>query len=419
MIACHETNICLWRTETAHHFVIEKILNCARWVIEKLKQACVGKTIRMIVEGPKNNSSRVVMHVDFDYFFAQCEEIRRPELRGKPVVVCVFSGRTEDSGVVSTANYVARKYGVKSGIPIRVAKSKLSNSEAVFLPLDSSYYSKVSESAMSIIASHADRFEHVGIDECYLDVSERAGSFDAAKSLAQDIKNEIKRQTQLTSSIGVAPNKMLAKIASDLHKPDGLTIIDPTNAAEFIAGMYVDRIMGIGPKTSERLKELGIKTIGDLTKFDLFRLIEEFGKKTATYMHNASKGVDDEPVIESGGKRQIMRITTLKTDATSSAEMLQDLYGICLSVFQTAVDRKLSFKTVGILLILDNLDNITRSKSLKVHSSSFESLHSAARSILDEAMKETGPVKVRRLGVRLSELQSSEGQNTMLDFVSR
>ena len=373
----------------------------------------------MIVEGRKNNTSRVVMHVDFDYFFAQCEEIRRPELRSKPVVVCVFSGRTEDSGVVSTANYVARKYGVKSGIPIRVAKSKLSNSEAVFLPLDSSYYSKVSESAMSIIASHADRFEHVGIDECYLDVSERAGSFDAAKSLAQDIKNEVKRQTQLTSSIGVAPNKMLAKIASDLHKPDGLTMIDPTNAAEFIAGMYVDRIMGIGPKTSERLKELGVKTIGDLTKFDLFRLIEEFGKKTATYMHNASKGVDDEPVIESGGKRQIMRITTLKADATSSAEMLQDLYEICLSVFQTAVDRKLSFKTVGILLILDNLDNITRSKSLKVHSNNFESLHSAARSILEEAMKETGPVKVRRLGVRLSELQSSEGQNTMLDFVSR
>lgn len=372
----------------------------------------------MIVEGPQSNASRIIMHVDFDYFFAQCEELRRPELRTVPVVVCVFSGRTEDSGVVSTANYVARKYGIKSGIPIRVAKSKLTDvSNAVFLPLDPSYYSQVSESAMPIIASYADRFEHAGIDECYIDVSQRAGSFEAAKSLAQEIKNDVKTNVQLTCSVGVAPNKMLAKIASDLHKPDGLTAIEPGTAAASIAGMDVGKIPGIGPKTSERLQELGVKMIGDLAKFDLFRLIEEFGRKTATYMHNASRGIDYEPVIESGGKQQIMRIATLKSNATSSAEMHSDLYELCQSVFQTAADKRLSFKTVGILLILDNLDNITRSKSLKVHSSNFESLHSAARSILDEAMGEAAPVKVRRLGVRLSDLQSSAGQNTMLDFI--
>jgi len=372
----------------------------------------------MIVEGPQSNASRIIMHVDFDYFFAQCEELRRPELRTVPVVVCVFSGRTEDSGVVSTANYVARKYGIKSGIPIRVAKSKLADvSNAVFLPLDPSYYSQVSESAMPIIASYADRFEHAGIDECYIDVSQRAGSFEAAKSLAQEIKNEVKTNVQLTCSVGVAPNKILAKIASDLHKPDGLTVIERGSAAASIAGMDVGKIPGIGPKTSERLQELGVKMIGDLAKFDLFRLIEEFGRKTATYMHNASRGIDYEPVIESGGKQQIMRIATLKSNATSSAEMHSDLYELCQSVFQTATDKRLSFKTVGILLILDNLDNITRSKSLKVHSSNFESLHSAARSILDEAMGEAGPVKVRRLGVRLSDLQSSAGQNTMLDFI--
>jgi len=371
----------------------------------------------MIVEGPTSNTSRIVMHIDFDYFFAQCEEIRQPELRSKPVVVCVFSGRTEDSGVVSTANYIARNYGVKSGMPIRAAKSKLAVSEAVFLPLDSAYYLKVSESAMSIIAPNADRFEHVGIDECYLDVSKTASGFDAAKSLARAIKNEVKNQAQLTCSIGVAPNKMLAKIASDLHKPDGLTVIELGNAAEFIAGMDVGRIPSIGPKTSDRLGELGVETIRDLAKFDLFRLIEEFGKKTATYMHNASKGVDDEPVVESGEKQQIMRITTLKKDATSSGEMLSDLYEICQSVFQTATDRGLTFRTLGILLILDNLDNITRTKRLKVHSNNLESLHSAARSLLDEAMKEAGAVKVRRLGVRLLELQSSVGQNTILDFM--
>lgn len=372
----------------------------------------------MIVEEPKSNTSRIIIHIDFDYFFAQCEELRRPELHSRPVVVCVFSGRTGDSGVVSTANYVARKYGVKSGIPIRVAKSKLADvPDAVFLPLDAAYYSQVSESAMSVIGSYADRSEHVGIDECYLDVSERADGFGAAASLARDIKNDVKRQSKLTCSIGIAPNKMLAKIASDLHKPDGLTVIEPGNAAEAIADMDAGKIPGIGPKTSERLEELGVKTIGDLALLDLFRLIGEFGKKAGTYMHNAARGIDEEPVTESGERQQIMRIATLKSDATGSAEMHPDLYELCHSVFQTATGKRLSFKTVGILLILDNLDNVTRSRSLKVHSTNFESLHSTAKSLLDEAMKESGPVKVRRLGVRLSELQSSEGQNTMLDFM--
>lgn len=372
----------------------------------------------MIVEGSNSNTSRIIIHVDFDYFFAQCEELRRPELQSKPLVVCVFSGRTEDSGVVSTANYVARRYGVKSGIPIRIAKSKLADvPDAAFLPLDAAYYSQISKSAMAVISPYTDRFELVGIDECYLDVSGKAASFGAAADFAHKIKNDVKVQTRLTCSIGVAPNKMLAKMASDMQKPDGLTVIGPTRVAESIAGMDATKIPGIGPKTGERLQELGIRTIGDLSAFDLFRLIEEFGKKTATYMHNAARGIDEEPVVESGEKQQIMRITTLKSDATSSAEMQEDLHELCQSVLQAATSKKLSFKTVGILLILDNLDNITRSRSLKVHSNSFEPLRQAARSVLDEAMNAAGPIKVRRLGVRLSDLQSSEGQNTMFDFM--
>lgn len=373
----------------------------------------------MIVEAPKRTASRIILHVDFDYFFAQCEELRRSELRSRPVVVCVFSGRTEDSGVVSTANYVARKYGVKSGIPIRIAKSKLADVlDAVFLPLDAAYYSQMSESAMAIIESYAEKFEQVSIDECYLDVSERVGTFKTARDLAEEIKNDVKKQVQLTCSIGVAPNKMLAKIASDLHKPDGLTVFEPGSAGQSIAVLDADTIPGIGPKTSKRLIELGVKTIADLALFDLFKLIEEFGKKTATYMHNAALGIDDEPVVESRERHQIMRITTLKSDAAGGAELQPGLHDLCLSVFKAAADKRLSFRTVGIILILDNLNTITRSKSLKVHSSNFESLHLAATSILDEAIKEVGPVKVRRFGVKLSDLQSSEGQNTMLDFMS-
>jgi DNA polymerase IV (archaeal DinB-like DNA polymerase) len=367
---------------------------------------------------PELWNPRIIMHVDFDYFFAQCEELRRPELKTKPVVVCVFSGRTLDSGVVSTANYVARKYGVKSGMPIRIAKLQLAGvSDAVFLPLDSQYYLQMSESAMFIISSYADRFEQVGVDECYIDISEKAKSLDLAKCLAHEIKNDLRKHTHLSCSIGVAPNKLLAKIASDLQKPDGVTAIDQRSAAESIADMQVGRIPGVGPKIGQRLEALGIKTIGVLAKSDLFTLIEEFGKKTGTYMHNASRGIDNEHVVESKEKQQIMRIITLKSDATESAEMHSELYTLCESVFQAAAHRRLSFKTVGILLIFNNLGNVTRSRSLKMHSSSLESLILVAISILDETMKEVGSIRVRRLGIKLSDFQDIQGQNTILDFM--
>ena len=376
----------------------------------------------MGIDAPLPSTSimtRRIMHVDFDYFFAQCEEIRRPELRHKPIVVCAFSGRTQHSGVVSTANYVARKFGVKSGLPIRLAKSRLAAvSEAVFMPLDADYYRQVSQAAMSIIRLYADTFEWAGIDECYIDVSGSTEDFEATKLLARQVKQDVRKQLQLTCSVGVASNKILAKIASDMRKPDGLTVIEPIDATKFIANMDVEKIPGVGPKTRDDLRELGVKTIGDLAKFDLFKLIERFGKKTAAYLYNAANGIDNDPVIEWGGSHRIMQIATLKSSATGSPEINPDLYILCRSIFNKASQRKLSFKRVGVVLIQDNLDSITRSRSLKVHSMDFDSLHSTAKSILDEMMKEASPVRVRRLGVVLSDLQSSAGQNSMFDFMN-
>lgn len=252
--------------------------------------------------------ARAVLHIDFDYFFAQCEELRNPEIRNHPVVVCVFSGRTKDSGVVSTANYVARKYGVKSGIPIRVAKSRLADAKnVILLPLDMEYYKQISEKAMSVIRNNVDIFERVGIDECFADVSERTGdNFGAAGNLARKIKDDTKRTTQISCSVGVAPNKMLAKIASDYKKPDGLTVVRPEDAEGFVAALGVDKIPGIGPKTRDRLAELGVKTVGDLAAFDIYKLVGEFGKKNATYMLNAAKGVDNEPVEESEDRKSVV-----------------------------------------------------------------------------------------------------------------
>jgi DNA polymerase IV (archaeal DinB-like DNA polymerase) len=365
-----------------------------------------------------STGTRIVMHVDFDYFYAQCEEVRDPSLRGRPLAVCVFSGRTEDSGVVSTANYAAREHGVRSGIPIRVAKSRLAGiSDAAFLPVDMSYYSEVSEKAMSLIQSFAGRFEQVGIDECFIDVSELASSSEVAKTLASQIKVSIKKSLGLTCSIGVAPNKMLAKIASDFQKPDGLTVIEPESSQNFIANLSVDKISGIGPKTSKRLGELGVKTISELAGLDQFKLVEEFGRKTGTFIHNAARGIDEEPVADSGESNQIARIITLKNDASTSIEMSNELGELCQSVLEITTARKLAFKTVSVIIILNTLDQKSKSKTLRTPSNSLKPLHSTAIVLLNELMESDDPMRVRRLGVRLSDFQNTAGQNTMSQFM--
>ncbi|HXU95592.1 MAG TPA: DNA polymerase IV, partial [Candidatus Nitrosotalea sp.] len=156
-------------------------------------------------------TGRVVFHIDFDYFFAQCEEIRRPDLKTKPVAVCVYSDRGGDSGAIATANYLARKYGVKSGIPIKFAKKKLEDvPDAVFLPTDFEYYSEISENAMKIIREYADIFEYVGKDEAYLDVTNRTESdFKKAAHLAQQLKNALRSTVKLSSTIGISSNKLV------------------------------------------------------------------------------------------------------------------------------------------------------------------------------------------------------------------
>jgi DNA polymerase IV (archaeal DinB-like DNA polymerase) len=378
------------------------------------------------------------MHIDFDYFFAQCEEIKRPEIKDKPVVVCIYSGRTKESGVVSTCNYIARNYGIKSGIPIKIAKAKLAQvSQAVFLPSDIKYYSEKSDNAMTLIRDFLDnyslssarsnvfqpikcaKFEYIGLDECFVEVTEKA-DFDFAKTkeLANNLKKQIRKETRLTCSIGIAPNKMIAKIASDFQKPDGMTIVEPDEAKNFISKCNVDKIPGIGPKTSAKLLEMGIRTGGELSAFGLFRLIDAFGKKYATYLYNSAQGIDNEPVKSRGLAKQIGRIITLKKDISQTSEIEDELEYICKSVYKMALDQNVLYRNIGVLLILNDLDNITRSKSLKTHSRDFHELYSSVKSILNVTLNNYPNIKVRRLGIKLSDLKDNEGQNTMLNFIN-
>ena len=385
------------------------------------------------------STHRIISHIDFDYFFAQCEEIKRPEIKSKPVVVCIYSGRTKESGVVSTCNYIARKYGVRSGIPIKTAKAKLAQvAQPVFLSSDINYYSEKSDDAMTLIRDFLDnyslsgtrsivfqpikclKFEYIGLDECFVEVTEKADfDFMRAKELANNLKKQLRKEIGLTCSIGIASNKLIAKMASDFQKPDGMTIVKPDEAKSFVSKCNVDKIPGIGPKTTAKLFEIGIRTGGELSAFSLFRLIDVFGKKYATYLHNSAQGIDNEPIKPHGSAKQIGRIITLKRDISQASEIDGELQHICKSVYKMALDQNVLFRNIGILLILNNLNNITRSKSLKAHSRDFQELYLSVKEILNETLNNYPNIKVRRLGIKVSDLKDNEGQNSMLNFINK
>ncbi len=361
--------------------------------------------------------TRVVFHIDFDYFYAQCEETRCPELKSKPVCVCVFSDRGGDSGAIATANYTARKYGVKSGIPIAFAKKRLEErKEAVFLPVDFDFYSEISEKAMEIMKESADIFEYVGRDEAYLDVTERVeGNFERANHLAQQIKNTIKDKIKLSCSIGISPNKLISKIASDFQKPDGLTTVSPEKVEVFLEQLKIRRIPGIGKKTEERFLEMNLETIQDLKKIDIFTLNKEFGRKTGSYIYNAVRGIDNEPVKEREARIQYSKITTLKKDSKDYQFLSENIIELCKEVHSVVKKNNQMFKSVGIHFVQSDLSNKSKSRMLRNPTASIEELEKIVDQLLKEAL-ENQPITIRRLGVKVSELSEIQGQSDITSY---
>ncbi|HLD78726.1 MAG TPA: DNA polymerase IV, partial [archaeon] len=220
---------------------------------------------------------RIVLHVDLDSFYAQAEELRRPELRGKPVVIGMYSGRTETSGAVATANYPARKLGIHSGMNLATALRK-ADKETVFLKADRPYYLEVSGRVMDVFREFADAFEQVSIDEASLEVTERCNEdFSKAELLAKRLKEAIKRKEKLTCSVGIGPNKLLAKMAAGMRKPDGLTAVRPEGVDGFLEPLPVGKLYGLGPKSEEALAAIGVRTVKQLKALRLEKLTQLFG----------------------------------------------------------------------------------------------------------------------------------------------
>jgi DNA polymerase IV (DinB-like DNA polymerase) len=358
--------------------------------------------------------TRVVMLADFDYFFAQCEELRNPTIKDKPIVVGVYSGRTEESGAVSTSNYVARKYGVKSGLPLFMAKRKLEGTDAIFFHVDHEYYEQISDRIMQIFRTYAGSLEQVSIDEAYLDVTAQVGgSFEKAREYAQKIKQDVKAQIGISFSVGVAPNKLVAKIACDSQKPDGLTVVLPEDASAFLAPLPVDRLLGVGKKTSVRMEQMGIKTIGDLARFDVQRLIEVFGKTLGVYFHNAANAVDNEPVAEQGEAESISKIGTLKQDTHDLDFILKKTDELTETVFKEVSEKGLSFKTVSIYVVNVDLSSKSRSVTLEQPAKDKETIKRNVRLLFEKFLVEL-PFEIRRVGVRVSGFSKAQKQQSQL-----
>jgi len=362
-------------------------------------------------------TDRVIFHIDFDYFFAQCEEIRRPDLKTRPVAVCVYSDRGGDSGAIATANYLARKYGVNSGMPIKFAKKKLEDvPEAVFLPTDFEYYGEISENAMGIIRNHADIFEYVGRDEAYLDVTNRTGhDFKRAAHLAQQLKNSLRTTIKLSSTIGISSNKLVSKIASGYKKPDGLTIVEPQDIESFLSPLPIRTIPGIGKKSEEKFSEMNLETISQLRSVDVFTLNGLFGRKVGSYIYNAARGIDDDPVSPRHDPIQYSRIVTLKQDSKDFDFLVKDLEKLCDDLHETIIKDNILFKSVGIQFVQSDLSNRTKSKTLRNHTSSLDELKKTVIQLLKESLEDQ-ELLIRRLGVRVSDFTQPSGQVDITKF---
>ena len=359
---------------------------------------------------------RIVFHVDFDYFYAQCEEIRDSKIKGKCVAVCIFSDRGGDSGAIATANYNARKFGVKSGIPIMLAKNKLKEEDAVFLPADFDYYSEMSSKAMEIIEKYADVFEYVGRDEAYLDVTKKTEmDFHNAEHLAQQLKNEIRNSLNLTCSVGITPNKLLSKIASDYKKPDGLTTVKPEQIEEFLSSLKIREIPGIGKKTEDVFTQKNVRTIEELRKINIFDLNKIFGRKTGGYIFNSAKGIDTEIVKERPPTIQFSKIVTLKKNSKEFEFLQKNVMELCVQLNKIAIENNMMYRSIGIQFVNEDLSTKTKSRMLKNPVSNESEMKKVTKQLLEEALIEQ-VMLVRRIGVKISEFSDVEGQSSITNY---
>jgi DNA polymerase IV (DinB-like DNA polymerase) len=354
----------------------------------------------------KNHDGRIVLHVDMDSFFASVEIREKPELQGQPVVVGADPKRGKGRGVVSTCSYEARKYGIQSAMPVSKAYKLCPN--CVFLPVRMELYKVVSSNVMEILRGFAEKFEQVSVDEAYL-VPIDTMSFDDSVLFAHRIKDEIKRQEGITCSVGIGPNKLIAKIASGYQKPNGLTVVKPEDVKDFLFPLSVSEIPGIGKKTTEVLKVMGITKVEELANCDIQLLSERFGKM-GYLMKKRAKGIDFEEVEEREGIKSISRHITFDEDTKDPKKIANCIDVLADGVHHNLTKNHLLFRTVTIIVRLENFTTYTRAKTVPIWTWDIGLIKTTAMELLSEFLGK----KLRLVGVGVSKLRERDERQTLI-----
>jgi DNA polymerase-4 len=340
---------------------------------------------------------RAILHVDMDAFFASVEQYDHPELAGQPVVVGGAGGR----GVVAAASYEARRFGVHSAMPMREALKRCAH--LVVVRPRMKRYREVSDRVFEIFREFTDLVEGLSLDEAFLDVTGSIGLFGGAEDMAREIKSRIRARTGLTASVGVSHNKLLAKLASEMHKPDGLTIIRPGEVTVTLDPLPVGRLFGIGPKTAERLEEQGIFTLGQLRRAPEAVLWPLLRRETRKFRDRAA-GIDDRPVVSDAPEKQISAEETFDTDIRDHKELQERLAQLADRATARLRARQLKAGMVSIKIRRRDFETFTRQKSFNPPTQETRLVAQVAADLLDGWLAEQPRAAVRLLGVGVSGL---------------
>jgi len=372
----------------------------------------------------EDDEDRIVCHVDADCFYASCERLRDPELRGEPLVVGMGYEAGETVGAVATASYEAREFGVESAQAISTALERLPRRAAYeaeldddieraetgyYRPVDMDYYESVAVDVREILHDCADVVREVSIDEAYLDVTDRT-AWEVADGFARHIKDRIRREVGVTVSVGVAPTMSAAKIASDFDKPDGLTVVEPGEIREFLAPLEVDLLHGVGPVTARELREMGLETAGDVAAADPEPLVERFGER-GRELYDRARGEDDRRVEPKGDPKSFSRESAFAEPVAEPGPKYDQIETLAAAVADRAQREGALYRTIGVKAVTPPYDVNTRERSLSGPVDDPALVDRIARDLFAEFEGEP----VRKLGVRVANLEFAAADQASLE----
>lgn len=345
---------------------------------------------------------RAIVHLDLDAFFAAVEVLENPELAGQAVLI---GGRPEERGVVAAASYPARSFGVRSAMPMYRALRLCP--EAVVLPPRHSLYQGYSRRVMEILRQTSVLVEQISVDEAYLDLTGQVAAWEGVVELARRLQEQVKEEIGLSASLGVATNKLVAKVASDHDKPGGLTVVRPGEEAAFLAPLPVRALWGVGPVTERKLAEMGVTTVGELARLPEEELCARFGRH-GVEMARQAQGVDGRPVVTEHERRSVSQERTFARDLRDAEALRRELWPLSQGVARRLRKAELVTSTVAIKLRYADFATLTRQMSLAVPTNDERMIYRAAVVLLGQAWQRGRPVRL--LGVAGRHLSSPAGQ---------